>query len=1411
MSTSFSAMQWTREQLLAQTTDRHISIVAGAGAGKTTVLVERYIRLLLYAGADTRSIVAITFTRKAAGEMHHRIVERLNAMLEDERYRDQWHIIKGHSERMTGAMITTIHGFCGRILRDFPIEADVNPTFKEIEEYDAVRLKDRAIRKALDEHLTTDDESRRKVLDLVQLLSRRGLHTALLQLLQSGETFEQLTQLYQRSDDEILTHQTAEFFAHLKRINEYGLHLYYCTSLIDEAGVLTPKQDQALSTLRHHALLLAKPFVLSPQSPSYALELVKAIEYAHKILQILRNENITTATGKLNSRTIPKKLFNNDLPAYNHQQGELEECWTTVEAMFTAFLYRDKDRTMLASARSLFALATTAHEYYTAAKDRGGWLDFDDLLLKTRAVLAMDAVQTALRIKYQYVMIDEFQDTNDVQYDIAVRLVDVYSTTQNLYIVGDPKQSIYRFRGADVSVFAKARTALRERNEERRTNEYLGTNTYLAPIEEAQTEQEHCGELSLAATFRLAPVVAAFVNHVCGVHMRHSIEDTTSRHEVAYTRIICGADTNSETRGSVQLLYAQPDNAGKPLHPEDTQSPSLSEQADQTSLDDDSQDTDPTALNVLDDSDKDSDHEALLVAEYLHHVVEQKTLRIREKPIRNTDESTSYPTRPPRYSDVMILLRSRTGTDKLLTALRKKNIPFYVSGGTGFYSQPEIQDIITCLEFLHNPSDNIACVALLRSPFFEICHEELHRLALWKIQTQTNKQTSTEKQVYFWRKVSSYINHADTVPHKPTAELRYAFDTLSDLLLLAQHISIPLLLHTILDRTQWRSHIAGMEREEQMLANMDKFMNQARDFEKEGFLNLHDFVTEVRILQAVAEKESEQNIVGERDAVQIMTIHASKGLEAPIVLLYAMNKGTRQETGVRVNAKEYGIFFPMTDDDGETIKTPIYLAGVSYERQAEKAELKRLLYVAMTRAKDHLILSACPSSKSGITAGSMLSLVYSGLLPNNPFDVTPFSFRHEWEEIVQKEIKTLLEKYGFSTLLDPIDFPIEQVERMYNELYDRLQKMYAEMLTYHAVNIKTDLMIRFYNKVEMMDTSVIELEQENSMMYIYRTPQQVTALHNVTTTPEPVQTTIHDPLPLYSSLYQDPALLGFSMTVSASQMLKFQHTPTVWYEEMILGLSERYMSILYASDNDSLPTPLASSEIFSVRNNENTALSSEHTLTALPEYTTLSDTEGSAPGTVFHAVMERLPLWLGDDGTVHETTIEDHIKTALHIIPKQNQSAVYDRIYKEVLNVAQHEFVQSLQKPLREARYEVPFLCHVGDDYIEGYMDCLVETTPGIIEVWDWKTNTIDASHSADTWYHHYTIQLQVYVVALATMYPHQKHYTARLLFTRLADQSTSEEWTRTLTVSDQDIVALRHQLSAIIQRMKHTAVTGTV
>jgi ATP-dependent helicase/nuclease subunit A len=1419
---------YTREQLLAQSADRHLAVTAGAGAGKTSVLVERFVHLLLDSRiqADVRSITAITFTRKAAAEMKSRVSARLEQLLSDPARQSDWRRIKSIRERFASANISTIHSFCSALLRDFPIEAGVNPNFTDLEEYEANALKERAIIETLEEWLEPprlrgggdnndknksdnddrnaklnaafDDEqdSRRAEAQHVWMFfGKRDLINVLATLLDSSERFQELQRLYAQCDnDAILALARRRFVARFSSLLREWL-----TALESALGLLivqecTPNAQEHLNTtltgIRSLQNLLNE--AQNGAGETFSWQDLERL-WQHDIQEKMLGQGAIAQSGGVNGNRIRvyKKNCQN-LAQYNREKARAERRFKELAEYAATISGAKHDDELGRIARILVRIAADAFDHIEAEKKRLDALDFDDLQLKTDILLDNPLVCEQIRRKMRFLMIDEFQDTNKLQYRIVKKLIgslgrnpetlpaeqeSVSASGVNLFIVGDPKQSIYRFRGADVRVFAEAKADIQEANRRRRARGEIGENFHTPKGEIQSRDGEAEGDVNLSATFRLLPEIAAFVNGVLGRLMRPKRESAydnseydiseydiseydipeydISEYDVEYDKIVCGGAT-AEVKGTVRFLVAQ-----SPSKDDDETGAELGEEA--TTDDEEAPQKENEEKATKEEENEGEEHEeesaespftseAFLLAEYLKAAVRGELA----EPLLVRDGEGKP--RAPKYGDILILARSRAKLDTLLQALRGEGIPFTVSGGRGYFEKQEILDIRSFLSFLQNSSDDAALAATLRSPFFCVSDSELYAASRLDASALSSDGVNS-----LWERFCEYVAGAggqssDAEAVAPSDNALRAVATLRRLLSVAAQIPIPALLRLIIEETGWRAMLVGSERFEQIEANIEKLLTIARYYENKGFRNLFDFAEELRRLSLYADKEGEADTQSSKDAVRIMTIHAAKGLESPIVALYNANGRSGGQTERLAFDAELGAAFMMKsarEEDGimESVKTPLYALASREDDLAEQAEAKRLLYVALTRAKDHLLISAeCrkTSTESAVTQGFFKMILGSlGAANKNVFVETQIACPPQELEILASNDKPQ------ETVTYNLCVPVIRTRAQF--LGDEaLRRRFPS----HA-NAKTNA------KASVAKSLAPSLEAEYAA---------------------PPTSSVARELP--------PLLLGSAQAriegeyFSASQLQLFLADPEAYAHLYRLGLPPVDEEGAFSGGS------------FGVDDDGDRTL-------------------GTFAGESIHAVLERLPNWLSESGEIREEAYKQALARAVpqNASARSLSSSFVARLQREPHSVASSPLLRRYAPALARAKYEFPLTIPFGENFLIAALDALVPAPPlmsaqgggrnnqereEIWEVWDWKTNRVRTEHDMNALVERYRLQMEVYAFMVSSLYPAQERVRVRLLFTRLASQNSPDErWTRTLDFGRDDIAVIRGRIQNIIAQMQ--------
>ena len=410
--------------------------------------------------------------------------------------------------------------------------------------------------------------------------------------------------------------------------------------------------------------------------------------------------------------------------------------------------------------------------------------------------------------------------------------------------------------------------------------------------------------------------------------------------------------------------------------------------------------------------------------------------------------------RPVRYGDIAVLARSRNGLDSLVEALQNHNIPYILHAGAGFYEAQEIIDMISFLRFIQNPNDDIALSSLLHSPLFGLPDSELFRI-------------SAERDgITFWEKFQNYClkNKNDL-----SGETHRARELLEHIIHIAPRMTIPRLIIHILEECGWYGAIAGYPAEKQMKANIDKLIDKAREFEFRGFRSLLDFVNEIEMLTEEGSGESEAVFMAGENAVNILTIHASKGLEFPVVALFRSGADSGRSASDYLSDK-LGLTFKMpveTEVKGVTtdVETPLHSANKMLRKFADDAEEKRILYVALTRAKDHLIISGSIKKNPRHYLESIMAIT----------GVSPDVLESEETEFLQ-EIRESLEfrdgDYKFHKyMIFPVKIytdlqDVELSESDSGEMPDRELKLDEISSSINNINFSATKLIRYENDFE---------------------------------------------------------------------------------------------------------------------------------------------------------------------------------------------------------------------------------------------------------------------------------------------------------------------------------------------------------
>ena len=820
----------TPYQLKALKYDKHISLTANAGSGKTYVLSKRFVEIAMNEKIDINNIVAITFTDKAAGELYSRIAKEIDNRIKKESKNSNIKRLLYLRRSLVSSNISTIHSFCIDILKEFAPEAELDVNFVPIDTIASQDLLDQSI-----EELIRNFVNKNNLVNEIKYLIRYfGSKTIFVKELKNSigkrRDILELIKNYNNDIDELSSDFRNIFEKEFIRIIKPEI-----LTVLD-----------AVKKINNHVILLNE----TNQSSLEAQKLLSELETEtniFKTLELLKklSESILIKSGKIKTRGYLNKDFSQK---FVKEIVQIEQFFRDIKNLEFTNESIKVEKELALFGKYFTRVFSEVLKIYQGRKKEKAYLDFEDILLFTERLISRENVQEYLKEKFKFIMIDEYQDTNEVQYNIFMPLLENLKRG-NLFVVGDEKQSIYMFRNAELEIFNKTKLNLKK--------------------------EENAGELLiLPHSFRLAPKIAAFTNILFSKLFR---EPRLEFNEVKYNELICAHPESPE--GNIEFLLAD-------------------------------------AADGMEESD----------------LIAKKILSI----VNNTNKTL-------QYNDIAILCRKRANFAELEKVFVKYGIPYLIQGGKGFYQQQIIQDIYNYLSFLLNDNNDNALVSILRSPFFTFSDTELLEISLIGAKT-------------FFGKLIKYS--------EKNFEKKEAVTRLKKHIAIASKIELPKLLRTILQDSGYWTVVAAKPNSEQELANLEKIISMANSFSNQSLKTRYDFVSYLADAIESLEDEGQAATRNEQNAVQIMTLHKAKGLEFKAVFLYRTNQISQKDSAKSKKIyvdKNYGIMTKVPVENnyfGNYKSAPIvWLADYIY-RKKNLAEIKRLLYVGITRAKEYLFISA---------------------------------------------------------------------------------------------------------------------------------------------------------------------------------------------------------------------------------------------------------------------------------------------------------------------------------------------------------------------------------------------------------------------------------------------------------------------
>lgn len=846
-------------RLVAMTAhERSVLVEAGAGSGKTAVMAGR-LALLLAGGAAPKAIAAVTFTELAASELLARVRDFVDELLDGRVPRelrialpdglspDQRTNLDNAASAIDEITCSTIHGFCQRLIKPYPVEANIDPGASLMDPAQADLVFGDAVDRWLRDTLNSGEES--LVSELVFCNPAKASELV-------------ATAAGALRDNRVLAAPQQRAIPPLVAA--------FCQAAADYRAFVIGSAAQEPESIAGASAFVemgdAVAFAATSDTPPALARLLTSVPHP----SLCTAKGTFSAYKKKGKWEAAAKIAGLSKADGGLLNGQAEELHLACCEGWTALLQAVAGRVLADLITAIQPIADSFRDYKRSA----ALLDFDDLIFAARDLLRdHPAVRDALAKRYRHVLVDEFQDTDPLQTEIFWRLTGEPvedSDPQDwagyrirpgaLFLVGDPKQAIYRFRGADVAAYVRAREAIRA----------------LSPDD----------LLSISTNFRSCAAILTYVNERFAPHL------TVEKGQPGFTAL----DSFHPDHGEGLCVAALP----VPCAGEDGKAKSSVQR----------------------------DCEAEAVAELCCRLIGSQIIVDRK-----TDTK-----RPCRPGDIALLAPGGTELWRYEEALEKRGVPVATQAGKGFYRRQEVQDLIAITRVLADSRDNLALIALLRGPLVGLSEEQLLDL-VWS-QPRDPERPDARPRLGIHLDAEAIENpYARDIIEK-LQSLRRGINSTTPHQLLAEAIDLLRVRPILLQR-----HGGQAERP---LANVDLFLSLSQPY---GVRGLKAFADAMIAAWEGKTRSAEGRPDAQEEAVSLVTMHASKGLEWPIV--------------VPINTMTAGMDVrdPIIGSDTKTIFLPIFgVAPAGYEeaKAAEVAERERerlrLWYVAATRARELLVL-----------------------------------------------------------------------------------------------------------------------------------------------------------------------------------------------------------------------------------------------------------------------------------------------------------------------------------------------------------------------------------------------------------------------------------------------------------------------
>ncbi|WP_181349186.1 helicase-exonuclease AddAB subunit AddA [Thalassobacillus sp. CUG 92003] len=884
---------WTKEQERAiYTSGSDVLVAAAAGSGKTAVLVERIIQKLLHESApvDIDSLLVVTFTNAAAQEMRNRVSEAISKALED--YPSSHHL-KKQLALIQSASISTLHAFCMDIVRKYSYRLDIDPSFRIVDDIEGDLIQQEIMDELFEDWYGKEGEEREVFFSVVDRFSGDRSDQDVEKLILELYTFAMQNPWPEAWLDEMAAMYNVEH-----DINEDDIR--WLQILKKEVH----SQLHAMETEIDQALAIAG----ETDGPHHYDEV---LEYDRQMVEEAKEHiqrswtDLQTYMTSVKFKSLPNKKSDCDEDKKDDVKklrDNYKKRWNTLrDEWFSRTLtsYISDMRELHPIIVQVIELVKDFKQRYTQLKKEKAVVDFSDLEHYCLEVLRDErstpertipsTIALDLQRTFTEVLIDEYQDTNLVQETLLQLLTGEQGG--HLFMVGDVKQSIYRFRHAEPALFLE------------KYKRY--------------SETEESGErIDLARNFRSRQQVLSATNYIFRQILDEEVGEMAyeADAELIYSNTIYDKLTSNEA--DTELVIIDREDRGESGEDSDTDYREL--------------------------------EKAQLEARAYGNRIKKWLGNEETPPLQVIDKATETQ-RPVQYRDIVILMRSMTWAPTLVEELKRQGIPVYAELSTGYFEAIEIKVMLSLLKVIDNSQQDIPLASVLHSPIVGLDEEEMTQIRL------------ANRRAGYYQALRSFAGDNQT-----KAKIDHFLNQLESWRTQARQGALSELIWDIFRDTGYYDFAGGMPGGRQRQANLRALYDRARSYESTSFRGLYRFLRFIDRMEERGDDLGAARALGEQeDVVRIMTIHKSKGLEFPVVILGAMDKqfNLMDLKDRYLLHKDFGFGTRYIDPKKRLMyPTLSYHALKQVKLRELLAEEMRVLYVALTRAKEKLVMIGNVSS-----------------------------------------------------------------------------------------------------------------------------------------------------------------------------------------------------------------------------------------------------------------------------------------------------------------------------------------------------------------------------------------------------------------------------------------------------------------